>query len=472
MRNYMRRKYWHKYLALTVPFALSFVLFHTPCKYTAQTAASAALPAVPDDLYEASIFGSRSFSNLVVSVVAEEESLYGEETGIISSQYMQRGAESEREIRLFIYDQDGTPLIRQNAGIRVSGAASRTAPRKSFRIIARKEYDKSFPAFTYDLWGGRTTVDGRSQPIDKYSSFILHAVRLDADSTGIHNSVGYELARKAGIVDASPTTPAAFYINGVYQGAYFLMPAKNDHAIAELYNIADPGQIELVSVFEGEKTGEQTHPEVLEEYLNFVSFVQNSDVNDPSIIAAIERQMDVEQYLRYCAVNLLLANGDWSDNNLMVWRCQNNGFPYQDGRWRFFLFDLDWIGSPPELVADTFQSLLQTNDNYNLLHSLMENPEWRQQFRDIIYEMEETTFYMESIEGVFAREEARMLDEITYDFQSESFPTYLRYSVNSDPVTAEDYITLDDRGLLIENFKSNLLKAPEMVNECLRVYLP
>ena len=71
----------------------------------------------------------------------------------------------------------------------------------------------------------------------------------DRDSTGIHNSVGYSLARKAGIVDASPTTPAAVYINGEYQGAYFLMPAKTDNALAELYNIEKKEDIEVVSVF-------------------------------------------------------------------------------------------------------------------------------------------------------------------------------------------------------------------------------
>lgn len=79
---------------------------------------------------------------------------------------------------------------------------------------------------------------------------------------------------------------------------------------------------------------------------------------------------------------------------------------------------------------------------------------------------------MESIEGVFAQEEAKILDEITYDFQSEAFHTYLQYSIFSDPISDEDYITLEDRSLMIEEFKSNLLKAPEMVNECLRVYLP
>lgn len=411
------------------------------------------------------IFESRNFSNLVVSIQADENDLYSDESGILTTQYMLRGKESERPIQLFVYDQNGTPLIAQGAGIRITGSASRTAIRKSFRVISREEYDSSSPKFTYDLWK-------RRQSTDSYDSFIIHAVRLAADSTGIHNSVGYSLAQKAGIIDATPTVPAALYINGKYQGAYFLMNSKNDNAISEFYRIKEKENIELVSVFSQEKTGIQEHPEVLAEYLEFVTYVQTSNVNDPEVIANIEAQLDVYQCLQYYAVNLLLANGDWIDNNLQVWRCKNTGFPYQDGRWRFFLFDLDWIGSFPDSISMNFEQLTQTNDHYNLLHSLLKNPKWLAEFKSIISQMEEQAFNSETIEMVFSEEESRILDEISYDFQSDAFIGYLQYSVNSDPPEADEYLTLEDRDLLVEDFKSHMLKAPGIVNDCMDSYYP
>lgn len=427
--------------------------------------------SLQDEWYD-QITKSRTFSTLIVSIQADEDDLYSDDSGILSSQYMLQGMEGERPIDIFVYDQDGTPLIAQKAGIRISGAGSRTAIRKSFRIIARDQYSPQMPRFTYDLWGDRRTVDGSDQHITEYQSFILHAVRLGADSTGIHNSVGYSLARKAGIIDASPTTPAAVYINGSYQGTYFIMPAKNDNAIAELYHIKNKDDIELVSVFSGEKTGYQDHPEVLSEFLSFVSYVQTSDVNDPEVVSRIEEQLDVHQCLQYYAVNLLLANGDWIDNNVRVWRCRENGLPYQDGKWRFFLFDLDWIGSFPDSVPMNFQQVTQSNDYYSLLRSLLQNPAWLAEFKEIIADMEANAFNAETIEAVFAEEEARIHDEMAYDYQSDAFVSYLQYSVNSDPPTEEDYLTLEDRDLLIEDFKSHMLKAPAMVDECLRVYYP
>lgn len=467
----MKRNLYPAILILFSVFLLS-VCVHAKLKAAEAPAAFSDLdPALQDPWYR-DIFESREFSSLVVSIHAEKEDLYSEENGLLSSQCMLQGSDGERPVRLFVYQPDGTPLIVQKAGIRISGASSRNALRKSFRLVARSEYDEEHATFTCDLWDGRQVLDGTGLPIQEYRSFILHSVRLDGDSTGIHNSVGYSLARKAGIADASPTTPAAVYLNGIYQGSGFLLPAKNDHALAELYHIKTPGDIEFVSVFEGEKTGIQSDPETLEEYLAFVDYLHTADMNDPAVIAEVERQLDVEQCLEYYAVNLLLANGDWIDNNLRVWRCKNNGLPYQDGKWRFFLFDLDWIGSFPDLAADNFRQATQSEEHYNILPCLLRNPEYTARFKEIIARMEQDAFHMEMIESVFAQEEARMLDEISYDFQSDAFPGYLMYSVNSSIPDEDDYLTLEDRQYMIEDFKSHLLSAPEVVNACLEVYFP
>lgn len=460
----------------------SFLIFSTCallllCAYSEKKTEGRIGPAgslnhVLTDPWYDSIFGSRDFSNLVVSITADEEDLYSEERGILTPSLSFQGRDGERPVKLFVYDAEGTPMIAQNAGIRLSGATSREAIRKSFRLVARKEYDKGNPRFTCDLWNGRQTLDGTGAGIESYQSFILHSMRLAMDSTGIHNSVGYSLARKAGILDAAPTTPAAVYLNGDYQGAYFIIPAKNDHALSELYRIEHPEDIEVVSVFEEEKTGIQTAPEVLEEYLAFVSYVYSCDMNDSAAIAEIERQLDVNQCLEYYAVNLLMGNGDWIDNNLRVWRCKNNGLPFQDGKWRFFLFDLDWIGSFPDLVSVTFQQAVTSTDSYNILPRLLENPDYLEQFRQIIDRMEKDAFNPETIEAVFAEEDARMREEAAYDIQSDAFFSYMHYSHNSTIIPEDEYLTLEDRQYLVEDFKSHMLKAPGIIDSCMEAAFP
>lgn len=467
----MDRKHRLTFVILSSCLLLLFCVFTGPDTQKHSVYAVSLNQSLQDPWYN-DIFGSRDFSNLVVSVQAEEEALYSEEDGLLSGPEDLQGRDGEHPVRLFVYDSDGTPLLVQNAGIRLNGASSRRAVRKSFRIIARKEYDKSNPRFTFDLWGGRRVLDGTEAPVRQYQSFILHSTRLDADSTGIHNSVGYSLAKKAGVIDAAPVTPAAFYLNGVYQGAYFIIPAKNDDALAELYHIQNPEDIEVVSVFEEEQTGVQTAPEVLENYLAFVSFIHNCDMNDPAVISEVERQLDVEQCLEYYAVNLLLANGDWVDNNLRVWRCRDRGLPFQDGKWRFFLFDLDWVGSFPDSVSMTFDQVTHSTEYYNILPCLLKNPDYLELFCQIIARMERDAFHPETIEAVFEEENARIIDEVSYDYQSGAFYSYMRYSFNSEPVPEEEYLTLEDREYLLEDFKSHMLKAPGIVNECLASFVP
>ncbi len=193
----------------------------------------------------------------------------------------------------------------------------------------------------------------------------------------------------------------------------------------------------------------------------------SADLSDPSVIACVEQQLDVQQCMQYYAVNLLLGNGDWLDNNLRVWRCKDNGLPYQDGKWRFFLFDLDWIGSFPELISLNFEKATQDDSHYNILPSLLKNPDYLILFKQTIAQMEQNAFHPEMVEAVFSLEEAKMYEEAAYDFSSDAFSSYMLYSVSSSPIDQEDYLTLEDREYLIKDFKNHLLKAPEIINDCL-----
>ena len=226
-------------------------------------------------------------------------------------------------------------------------------------------------------------------------------------------------------------------------------------------------KLTVIGDCEEEKTGTQSRPEILASYLTFVDFLQNADMTDPSVIEQVEAQLDVHQCLQYYAVNLLLGNGDWLDNNLRVWRCKDNGLPYQDGKWRFFLFDLDWIGSFSDLVVMNFEQATQSADYHNILPALLKNPEYKKEFTDLIYQMEEDAFTPEVIDSVFAKEEEQMHDEVAYDFQSEAFTGYLMYSVNSSPLEEKDYITMEDRQILIEDFRNHLVNTPALINNCI-----
>ena len=177
-KKYLERIMYHK-LRIAFQLIVSCILLVFCIRFRAK---ATELPVFEDltynnlhDPWRQQILDSRPFTTLIVSIRAKEENLYAED-GIFTNCTLQ-GREAEEKIQVFIYDQDGTPLISQNAGIRLSGATSRSAARKSYRIVARKEYDKKHPLFTYDLWGSRHMLDNSQEPILKYNSFILHSMR-------------------------------------------------------------------------------------------------------------------------------------------------------------------------------------------------------------------------------------------------------------------------------------------------------
>ena len=58
-------------------------------------------------------------------------------------------------------------------------------------------------------------------------------------------------------------------------------------------------------------------------------------------------RIDMDNFMKYCAVNLFVCNTDWPHNNVRVWRYAGNSpgaladSSVTDGKWRFMLKDTD-----------------------------------------------------------------------------------------------------------------------------------
>lgn len=98
------------------------------------------------DPWKEEIFSGREFKNLVVSIQAEEEELYSAKTGLLTGTEIPQGREGEHPVRIFVYDENGTPLIAQNAGA-ASAERPPEAPSGSLFVSLRgKSTTKNFPA--------------------------------------------------------------------------------------------------------------------------------------------------------------------------------------------------------------------------------------------------------------------------------------------------------------------------------------
>lgn len=341
---------------------------------------------------------SSLFDTMVVSLSADPKVLYDEETGILSN-FQERGEDGEWDRPAYIefYEADGRKMLAQGTGIAVSGNASRAFDQKSIKLISGREYDPDHETFDYDFFdadmGGNKT--GQS-----YNRLVLRNGGNDHNGTMIRWNVVSRLAREAGMICAG-ARPGVLFLNGEYYGIIQLQEKYTRYNIAHALRAREQD----VEKFQQEESYSSR-------FGGYYSRL-HEDLNDPERQEKLETSVDIQDMLRYYAMNIMMNNLDWPYNNYLSFRCAKNSVSaYGDERVRFLLYDLDTVWQdlnkeeiylafdylmeePPEDVADAF-SLLMRSDKY------------RTQFVNLICDLTSTVYTEEQILKTIEEENAKI----------------------------------------------------------------
>ena len=276
------------------------------------------------------------FGAMVVSLSVAQEDLYGE-TGIYDN-YNERGDEWERFAYVEMFEPDGKRVISQGAGVRVHGVGSANKPVKSVRIYARSEYDEENNWFVYPFFDDYYAADG--SPIIRSKRLVLRCCGSDLNSSFMRDTVAQQLAADAGYEFTERYRPCIVFLNGAYQSVAWIQEKYNDYLLRERYGAFD-GTFEFVD----SDTGRTDFS--IEKNREFPELAA-LDLTDDANYAKVCEQIDVENYLFYYAINILLNNEDWPENNVVRFRylpAEGESFreaPF-DGKWRFIIHDVDFI---------------------------------------------------------------------------------------------------------------------------------
>ena len=121
--------------------------------------------------------------------------------------YYMSGREAERPIYVEVFESDGTKVIDQAAGVRLSGGYSRVPDQKSLRLIARKSYDPDNGKFKYAFFEGAQTADG--VPVSEFDRIVLRNGANDREFAGVRDELSQKLAQDYGYPVTQHCTPAA-----------------------------------------------------------------------------------------------------------------------------------------------------------------------------------------------------------------------------------------------------------------------
>lgn len=258
--------------------------------------------------------------------------------------YYMSGREAERDMYVEVFESNGTNVISQAAGVRVVGGYSRVVDQKSFKLIARTEYDPENGKFKYAFFDDAVNENG--EPIEEFDRIVLRNGANDREFAGVRDELSQQLAQDYGFATIQNTTPCAVFLNGEYYGYSWLHENYNEDYLAtqfggnrDQYAIVE--NIEVPTPEEGE-TIEPAH----QDYLDACAYYEKDLTND-KIFAEFCELVDVENLMQYYCMQIFISNRDWPGNNFKAYRYypaegEEITSEHMDGKWRFLFFDAEF----------------------------------------------------------------------------------------------------------------------------------
>ena len=308
----------------------------------------------------------------MISLVAEPEELYGKNgifvTGekydqwYLSSEYSQDdtyegGWFENYELTNFWKDgrnsevvgniqvlENGAEILNQKTGVRVQGNYTRLSNLKNLQLFSRKSYS-----------GSRIFDEQLLEGYDR------HAVYLSAVPEKAH-CLGFAVGRS---LDTQEYEVCPLFINGEYWYTAILMEKIDEEYFQEHYGIESENVLCL-------KDREVVLGENAEQLFNqMYDMLTDDDVTMVERIVMLYESTDIQSFIDWLCFNLYLCNDDVSSRkNCVMWRSIEPGDgKYEDGKWRWLLYDIDHCAVSGKTESTHFSdfSIVSENQFYKAL---------------------------------------------------------------------------------------------------------
>lgn len=393
------------------------------CEASGQDLAVISISMNYDDLFdpEKGIYVKGNiFDKAFEELLDSNDKIDGETARSLDANYKQHGKEWERtcNIDFMEYNADGGETkFSQDAGIRIQGNYSRSDLQKGFRLIARKSYGDN--NFRYEVFGDNAKND-KGENLDKYKSLVLRAGGNCAFTAKFNDTYWQDMSKE---LDCSTkaSRPCVVYLNGEYWGLYILEEDYSNDYFEDHYGVVKDDVVvykgDAESLKLGYKLDEGNLPEgendesyYFSELLDF--FKNHDDLTEQSDYEEFAKLVDVESARDYFLSEVWINNKwDWPGKNWSMWKTANpqNATEYDDGKWRFMLYDMEFGGVSGRSDAytntvkeDNYKPLglldMDTNNPAVLTYAyLMTNETFREDYNTKLLEMSD---------GIYEKEKA------------------------------------------------------------------
>lgn len=314
--------------------------------------------------------------------------------------YYMTGPEAERDMYVEVFESTGQNVISQAAGVKVVGGYSRVVDQKSFKLIARKEYDPLNGKFKYSFFPD--AVDEKGVPISEYDRIVLRNGANDREFAGVRDELSQQLARDYGFASTQHTVPAAVFLNGEYYGYSWLHENYNEDYLATQFG-GNKEQYEIVSNTESPEEGKERG---LADFAKVMEFYEK-DLTDDKVFEEFCKLVDVDNLMQYYCLQVFISNKDWPGNNYKAYRYypaegEEITSEHMDGRWRFLFFDAEYAwglygeGFRLRTLSDLLNGKHMSGES-KMLQILLEREDMRRKYANTMSDIVSYAFSTEHI---------------------------------------------------------------------------
>lgn len=323
----------------------------------------------------------------LLSVVTDPDYLYDDRLGLYVEgtnggwsywTYANYYNDWDRPVNVEIFSPEGLPVVNQEVDMSMSGGYSRMSTPKSFKLKSGKKFEGAnyypltalFPEKPYNRYKDVLVRVGGQNMVDRHQDNLLQLI-----------------ARRSGFyVDTQAFRPVYVFLNGAYEETLLLREPSNKQFGYSNYGMdtdemdtLEESDITAVSVASGSRAA----------FDELCSAARRCATDDASW-RRVQQLLDVEEYANYFALELYLANEDWPQNNIKMFRENNPDEPAAE-RFHVVVQDLDACFHETGSTFDRIEQFTdypyaavgrQENVMLTLFLNLMGREEFRRRFVD------------------------------------------------------------------------------------------
>ncbi|MCR5107746.1 MAG: CotH kinase family protein [Lachnospiraceae bacterium] len=326
-----------------------------------------------------------------------KDSISGDDVDLhmVPANYNMRGSDWRRDASLTLFNENGECLYDEDGLISIRGAYGRSVIQKGFNLRSKKTGQKVFNGL-FDNTGDIIALRTGSE--------------TDVYITNFRDSLNNRICENLN-VPAQRSHCCQVYLDGEYWGCYNLQEHMDTTFVEGRYLVPSEN-VNLIRL-NGEPEAVSELDEDLIQYNEVISYVNDHDLSNEEYYNEFCDMVDVDSLTDYYCVQLFFGNTDGYLFNNALWRSRKTGSgKYEDGKWRFLLFDLDntdAYGSSDgarEAAVDPFVDLTWINED-QFYPALSKNRSFRQKLLSRMNELLSDDFSYETISPVIDEFESR-----------------------------------------------------------------